>query len=55
MVRLVPLRDAAAVIAGFGRASFPSSVVGFLRVAFQPHLDQMQHTPVYDLVRYRFH
>jgi hypothetical protein len=30
---------AAAIIAGFGRAPFPSSVVGFLHGALQPHLD----------------
>jgi hypothetical protein len=30
-------------------------VVGLLDGAFQPHLDQMQHTPVDDPARHRFH
>ena len=37
------------------RSCVASVVVGFLYGALQPHLDQMQHTPVDDPARYRFH
>ena len=49
------LRDAAPVVPGFGRALRPSSIIGFFDRAFQPHLDQMQHTPVHDASRERQH
>ena len=44
---------AAPLILGFGRAYLPTSVVGLLHGAFQPHLDQMQHAPINDPARYR--
>ena len=50
-----PLRDAAPLIFGLGRAYLPTSVVGLLHGAFQPHLDQMQHAPVHDAPRKRQH
>jgi site-specific DNA recombinase len=50
-----PLRNAAALILGFGRTRLPPSIVGFFHGTFQPHLDQMQHTPVHDASRERPH
>ena len=49
------MRNAAPLIFGLGRACLPSSIVGFLHGAFQPHLDQMQHSPVHDAPRERQH
>ena len=33
----------------------PSSIIGFFYRALQPHLDQMQHTPIDDAPRERAH
>ena len=49
------MRDAAPLIFGLGRACLPTTVVGLLHSAFQPHLDQMQHAPVHDAPRKRQH
>ena len=49
------MRNAAPLIFGLGRAYLPTSVVGLLHGAFQPHLDQMQHAPVHDAPRKRQH
>ena len=43
------------LILGLGRACLASSIVGFFNGAFQPHLDQMQHTPINDASRKRTH
>lgn len=45
----------AALYLGLGRAFLPTLIVGFFNSAFQPHLDQMQHTPAYDAPRERLH
>jgi hypothetical protein len=49
------LRNAAPLIFGLGCACLPSSVVGLLHGAFQPHLDQMQHARIHDAPRKRQH
>ena len=48
------MRNAAPMILGLGCAPFCAPVIGFFHGAFQPHLDQMQHTPVNDPARQRF-
>ena len=50
-----PLRNAASLIFGLGRACLPSSVVGFFNGTLQPHVDQMQHAPIDDASRERAH
>src|SRR5450755_465147 len=50
-----PLRNAASLIFGLGRACLPTTFVSLLHGAFQPHLDQMQHAPVHDAPRKRQH
>src|SRR6266404_5028391 len=49
------LRDAATAVLGLGRALLPTFIVGVFDGTFQPHLDQMQHTPVHDAPRERAH
>jgi hypothetical protein len=43
----------AALALACGAARVPSSIVGFFRGTFQPHLDQMQHAPINDPARHR--
>ncbi len=49
------LWNASSAVLGLGRARLPTSIVGFFNGAFQPHLDQMQQTPVHDAPRQRTH
>jgi hypothetical protein len=49
------LRNAAPAISGLRRTFLPASVIGFFYGAFQPHPDQMQHTPINDASRERQH
>ena len=47
------LMECASLVFGFGPACLAASIVGFLHGAFQPQLDQMQHTSVHDVPRER--
>jgi hypothetical protein len=49
------LRDAAPRVLGLRRTPLPAFIVGIFNGAFQPHLDQMQYTPVHDAPRERAH
>jgi hypothetical protein len=49
------LRDAPPLVFGHGRACLASALIGFFNSALQPHLDQMQHTPIDDAPRERQH
>ena len=44
-----------AVVASLGGAPSLALAVGFFDWAFQPHLDRMQHAPINDPARHRFH
>ena len=45
----------APAVLGHRRARLAAPIVGFLDGALQPHLDQMQHTPIHDAPRKRSH
>jgi site-specific DNA recombinase len=49
------LRNAAPVVLGLGGPGLSPPIVGFFNGTFQPHPDQMQHTPIYDPARQRLH